>query len=313
MTISGSETAAEKGTSAVARGAPEGDQAKRVARLELRLVVRQEHSLGADLRAGNVHEHGEMAPEPFACGAHIGRHRPPRHVVVVRAVDPGDVHPAPCEVGDEIGVGGGLAREGDHDAAAAMRRRRAEEDVRCLFEPQLAGKESRFRRRGSGALAAGHRCERAEGRIERRQDAALQPAERGEAAPHHLPLKRAEIVVTEGEIVGKVRHCRIVRAGPPPEARQKRRSGRDHGGSQRQHLVHEDDRSSWDEMGLSCAFIAQASFRARCVQGPSRQPHADPKPTTSPWAKLRLATIAREHNDPVTAIGLPGPASGAAW
>ncbi|MNW13472.1 hypothetical protein D3C71_2114400 [compost metagenome] len=60
------------------------------------------------------------------------------------AVDASDIHAAPGEIEDEVGIGRRLSRQRDHDAAAAMRASAAQQPLRHRAELRLAGKKLRF-------------------------------------------------------------------------------------------------------------------------------------------------------------------------
>ena len=96
-------------------------------------------------------------------------HRAPRVRVVVRTVDPGDVHAALDQAADQIGVRRRLRRQGDHDAGLPVGRCRPE---------QLDGPAAATVRRPSSAPTAAGRG-RMPAALEHRQHRGADKPQRG--------------------------------------------------------------------------------------------------------------------------------------
>lgn len=180
------------------------DEAEGVAGLKPRLGFGQGDRAGADLRTGNVHQNLQPTSDGRSGGLDVAGHRPPGFYAVMSAIDARHVHSTAGERYDPVAVDRGLGWQGDHDAAAAVAWRSAEEAVRGRRKPGFAGKEVVFCRRSKRRRTPFQRRQRGECGVERGQHTAFQTAERGQASPHQLPLQHADVVMSEREIVGEI-------------------------------------------------------------------------------------------------------------
>ena len=120
-------------TQAQARGS--SDRAGPVARgLDLQHRRAAVDRPGAQLGAGQVHQHAHRATGTLRRTAHVGGHADPLGRPVVRAVDSGDVHAARHELVDQRRIDRRLAGQGHHDANGALGGRRAEQGATMLLE-----------------------------------------------------------------------------------------------------------------------------------------------------------------------------------
>ena len=133
------------------------------------------------------------------------------------AIDAGAVHAGGHQIVDELGLRGRFRRQGRHHPGVRAAPLAPAEQPVCL-RLQFRCARCRRRRRGiGGARLAGQALEGRDERIERQRDLAFAAAERRQAAGREAILEIGEVVLAQGEIMGKIEHSggRLVGADPP--------------------------------------------------------------------------------------------------
>jgi len=154
-------------------------------------------------------------------------------------IDAGAVHAVFCEVENIGRVGGRLSRHRHHDAGAAAGGGGAEHHLGSVLQPLLPGEERRFVRQRERRRLSVDEGERTEHGVQRRQHAALQPAERGQAARHQPALQRADVLLPERDVMREIGERRIIPAGEVAEPLDHRLGAFGHLRAQGQHVVEQ--------------------------------------------------------------------------
>ena len=228
-------------------GAQLAGEQDRVADPQAVAVRRCEHLAGPHLGTADIHEDGQAAPDRRFRGMDVGDHAAPFRHAVVGAVDAKGVGAGLGQAADDGRFGRGIGGERHHDAADAAAMGRAEAFGGVAGKTDLAAEELALTGRVRHGLA-GKRGHRHDDGIERGQDAAFEDAERRDAEHHQLALERAQVAVTDGQIVGEIEGARREDAAPDAAApaQEQRAAFRRHGSAQRGDLGEHASRASAD-------------------------------------------------------------------
>jgi hypothetical protein len=150
---------------------------------------------------------GEIAPG----GSNMGNHCGPDRGTVMRAVDPGAIHPSRDQSAGEGGILARLGRQCHHDAGARPLGIAAEKPL--LLASQNGG--PRVQLGGVGVRprgGSGEPLQRRQQRVERNQHPRLAAPERGKSIGRKGRLERAQIAAAQRQIMREI-FCRRLEGG----------------------------------------------------------------------------------------------------